>query len=277
MIWKSPTSQGWKEQDWTFTWLMAEPDGSCVAVERKAGRAMDDKALVVRYPNPFTSDAPPEILLRAKEPLFAGWREPNGTLHAGGKRHHHNASGAWKADKLGAKTNVRAGLTRDDGVSFLLVREAFRSQILRVHGKSVAVLFEHEDQFYLHPGLASRGGVVYAATKEGVLACDDAGTRPADLEPSALLLDDRTVLVDESVHEALQGSAPAGLCPALGTYFYAGGKATSRVVDGKLEPIFEASGWTGQSAGTERILWVANGIELVCTDGDAWKCVARAS
>ena len=290
---KSPTPQSWKETEYTFAQLVVEPSGACVAAERKGGRKLDDKGLVVRYPNPFAEHAPPSVLYRAKEPLGSLWRAPDGTLHAGGKRHHHGA-GAWKAYKLGDKLDIRRGLTTESGATFVIVRVGFKaSQLLRVRGKDVEVLLERDDQFYVGPGLVGRDDDVYVATTDGIHHFDGQATLLLPGSPThggnLAQLEDGAVLADGALNGSralsrgcstspftrVAQTAGDGLCAALGAYYSAGSTSTSRVEGSDVTVVFEASGWTGPIAGNDDVLWIANGIELVCTDGKGWKSVAR--
>jgi hypothetical protein len=79
-----------------FNHLVAGRDGSCLSAEARGLRAIKSKGLIVRYGNPF-ANAATEVLFESNEVLVGVAVDDNGAVHAIGKRHHTNASGAWKS------------------------------------------------------------------------------------------------------------------------------------------------------------------------------------
>lgn len=287
-MYRSDTPQAFNANHYTFTSLHVDRAGTCYATEMRGGRDIKPKGLVVRYPNPFASDAPAEQLHATSEALSAIWQTPAGVVHAFGKQHYTNASGTWKKTK-GFDSKYAVNYAWGSG-DVLYAGCAYPGTLYRMTSagtEQVDIGHAGEDMYGLD-GTALDD--VYVSTREHLVHFD--GTAWHDLAGAPaggdLAFDGGTLLVtgggtavyrrDGSTFVAVCEGAPEdrAIVAAVGGVYLTDGRSVSRVEGSALVEVMEATGYISKSiAGNPGVLWCANGIELLCFDGTTWKQVRR--
>lgn len=290
-MFRSTTDQmnglGWKDAGHTFSSLLVDPDGACVAAERGGGRELDCKGMLVRYANPFKAESAPEILYETKKgPLIGATRGADGSLWAiTSKDVHTNVSGKWKASKPTIDGYYllsdidRAGDT-------IWLRDSNRFHRL-VDGKWQPVPTDPDwGSAYDMAGLAADD--VYLTFYAGLAHFDGQSTTLLDDAPklNRLQVAGDEIIAGAGIGNRKRGFRPpvegasfdgAKVFPALGGLAAVSSKDVSFYRDGKGGPIMEATGWIANAcAGNAEVLWIANRLELLCTDGSSWRTVPRA-
>lgn len=163
----STTTQIESPHAWgAFNDLVADRDGSCVSAEGRGLRAIKGKGLIVRYGNPFANGTT-EVMFESNEALVGVAIAGDGAVHAIGKRHHTNASGAWKSSP---SSLLPPGLRviRAIGDELWIVHDA---GVLRLVGKTVT----HVDLGAVHGRVLDVAGT---SPSDVYISIDPEGSRP---------------------------------------------------------------------------------------------------
>ena len=304
----SDTEQIHNSSAWTFAGLAVDESGSCYAAERKGLRNIKPKGLIVRYPNPFAGGGQPELLYKSSDPFQHLWRAPGGRLHVlGNKKYHFEVEVKGKSKfKTKAMTKPAQRMVRIRG---------FGDRLILAFGwpDAYVELVEGEPR-PLEIGLGGHcediAGTgpddIYVSSTEGIVHFD--GERwqsvPDAPEAACLLCMSRDEVYatgrdpeQGKVFAVYRGNAREGfrgilrtdalddvddlnrIFAALGAIYlvqtHGQQRGLYRLRDGGVEKVMSATSLTGRVAGNDDLLWIENGIELLCFDGSQWLQVPR--
>ena len=276
--------------------------GHLITAERKGARkAVTKKGLVVRYANPFVGGED-EILYESSKPLWSSAVGPDGSIHVlgGDHRHHTNETGRFTSHKVCEKQD-----------EFHLARFSFIADHTFILGDRG--LWHREGQGYRLTEFKRPGSLdgaswedIYLTTNAGLFHHDADGWNVVDeslvygtvtrfgddwlttaspsnpqtgIDKSSIVrLGDAargfSTLVSAGAVEEGEDLGSPKLIQALGRVFLQGTRGVWQLEGDGLRRVFVATGWTG-AVGNEGYLWIANGTELLCTNGDEWWHVSR--
>jgi len=212
-------------------------------------------------------------------------------------RHHTNESGTWKAHKIGAEGgHFQIGVVKDTlflhgtGLRRRMASsydiEALPESASRVDsiaGRSVndmylttgAGLFHHGDSGWTCVDDTFLGGTLCQDGDAWLTTARRPGSKVVLYRGSA------QTGFSELVHQdAVECEEPGDLgydpnvFRALGKVFVTGSRGVWLLEGERLRRVVVSTGWNG-ARGDEHYLWVANGTELLCFDGNTWKITPR--
>lgn len=294
-MFRSSTPQLRGPNAYTFTHLVLDAEGNCYSSEQRGLRDLKSKGLVVRYPNPFAGGGEPEVLYQASEALYSIWRTDSGVLHAFGKAHYTNASGTWKKTKGENKNQINYAWGVGEQV---WAATAYLGRLFSVAPGGLAPIEYGVSGSSLHGLRGTAAGDVYVSTDDGLVHFDGrAWGSPSTSAPhgGAIEFLDGTMYLtgrtdDDAPNAAVYrrdgdrytpvcygDAAERALVAARGALYVEEGWSLARLDGTTLVPVLEATGYVNKAlAGNADVLWVANGIELLCFDGREWRSVPRA-
>lgn len=245
----------------------------------------------------------PEVLHETSDSFQGFFRSPTGDTYLYGKKLHFMVKGKWKSKEITARAQriVRVGAFGGRVFVALGWSEAFGEWVdgelgkidLGLTGLCEDIVGTGPDDVYVSTGdgLAYFDGthwkILGGAPERARLACvsrDEVYTTGIDSEEGRIfalyrgnaragfsgLVHMETVAVDGGFDK---------IVPALGgIYLVASGGADRGLYQlrgAEIVRIMTATGYTGRAAGNASVLWVDNGIELLCFDGAHWKTVPR--
>ncbi len=301
-MYTSQTEQIQSPHAHTFVGLSVDQDGNCFAAERKGMRKTKLKGVVAYYPNPFRNPGPAELLYSTKSEAFTNiLRDESGSLFVVGKtRIHTNAGEKWESKKTGNNLTQIWGIDGDMYLRFYSTNPT--TTLLKKEGDTfLPTTIPFEKNIVDIAGL--RRDSIYVSGRDGIAHFD--GTKWTSIENAPteghlLCLNDNEVLTTGFWNNEAylwQGNAEKGfaplvkdceldlgerfktVCSALGGVYllvtHGFQRGLWKLENDQVVRIMAATGYSDALAGNEEVLWVSNGIELLCTNGSDWIQVPR--
>ncbi len=303
-VYVSNTKQIPSPHAWTFAGLQVDESGACYAAERNGLRDIKPKGLLVRYPNPFAGGGKPEVIYEAADPFQHMWRAPSGGFHLLGKKHHFSVNGTFKSKEItkGAQKLLRVW---GAGERVILALGYPAAYLEIVNGEYVPLAVGLSTACACEDLTGSAADDIYVADEEGITHFDGKEWRAVKGAPKGAQL--ACVSRDEvfatgidpeqgRVFAIYRGNARDGFKGlvraehlkndgSFGRIFHALGavhliqthgadRGLYRLSEGEVSKLMGITGFAGRVAGSD-VLWVENGIELLCFDGTTWKQVPR--
>jgi hypothetical protein len=300
-MYESKTKQIESTHAWTYAGLQVDASGACYAAERNGLRDIKPKGLLVRYPNPFAGGGEPEVLYQTSDSFQHYWRSPAGEHHILGKKHHFEVKGKFKTKEV---TQRAQRLTRIKGFgNRLLITYGWPAAYNEIVGGEykpldIGLTELCEDLDGSGPEdiyVSSSVGIVHFdggtwrqlanAPKHANLACvsrDEVYTTGVEPEQGLIF-----ALYRGNARTGFKGLVPCtpadggykAIVPALGSIYlmksHGESRGLYRFTGTTIEQVMHATAYTGRAAGNADVLWVENGIELLCFNGKTWKQVPR--